>query len=247
VPPAPRPLSRRDRRDRPALPPVGGGPVADRARAPAAARREGPDRRRMLRTRRARPPRRPARKPGAPAAIECKEDLAAPRPPDRRTATRSSTPARRKLLDMWPKTRAAYAGDEYVVRSATRRSGPSSPQCRWSGSKIRRWRCRNSRTRARSALGSSGRTSPGASVHGGRVRVQAGQTRGPDADCRREGRPVPHQQAASTLADGMPAKRLSTALRLGVTLYGPKRSRPAAGHYGKVGNSGVSIRERWTT
>ena len=88
------------------------------------------------------------------------------------------------------------------------------------------------------ALAADGERARQLSVHRRRVPVQA-RERGSDADVRRRRRRVPHQPALPLLADGMPAKRLSTAFD-SVTLYGndPDR-RPDI--YGKVGNSGVSI------
>ena len=148
-------------------------------------------------------------------------------------------PRAKKLLDMWPKTKAAYAGDEYVVKirdkemrtelTTTSLSGTHDPQGRAApfedDGEILRWQLKEN--------------VPGQlPVHRRRVRVQA-RERGPDAHVRRRGRRVPHQPRFHLLADGMPAKRLSTAFD-SVTLYGndPDR-RPDI--YGKVGNSGVSI------
>ena len=47
-------------------------------------------------------------------------------------------PRARKLLDMWPKTRAAYAGDEYVVKIRDKEIRTALTTASLSGTKIRK-------------------------------------------------------------------------------------------------------------
>jgi hypothetical protein len=62
-------------------------------------------------------------------------------------------PAARKLLAQWPDMQKAYAGDEYVVKirdkeirtALTTKACPAPPSARW--------RCRSTRTTAKSSSG----------------------------------------------------------------------------------------------
>ena len=70
-------------------------------------------------------------------AIECKNDLAAL---DYLIASREARldPRAKKLLDMWPKTKAAYAGDEYVVKIRDKEIRTALTSTSLSGTKIRK-------------------------------------------------------------------------------------------------------------
>ena len=73
-------------------------------------------------------------------------------------------PRAQKLLDMWPKTKAAYTGDEYVVKIRGKEIRTAlTTRIAVRHARSARSRCRSSRTTARSCAGSSRRTCPAAS------------------------------------------------------------------------------------
>ena len=137
-------------------------------------------------------------------------------------------PRAKKLLDMWPKTKAAYAGDEYVVKIRDKEIRTALTSTSLSGTKIRkvalpsyeddgeilRWQLQRERARE-------------LSVHRRRVRVQA-RERGPDADVRRRGRRVPHQPALPSARRRHAGEAALHGVRLGHAVR--QRSRPAARH-----------------
>ena len=145
----------------------------------------------------------------------------------------------KKLLDMWPKTKAAYAGDEYVVKIRDRQIRTELTTSSLSGTKIRkvalppftddgeilRWQLKEN--------------VPGSFPFTAGVFAFKRENEDPTRMFAGEGDAFRTNRRFHLLADGMPAKRLSTAFD-SVTLYGndPDR-RPDI--YGKVGNSGVSI------
>ncbi len=145
----------------------------------------------------------------------------------------------KKLLDMWPKTKAAYSGDEYVVRIRDREIRTALTYTSLSGSRIAkvalpkfvddgeilRWQLREN--------------VPGSFPFTAGVFAFKRENEDPTRMFAGEGDASRTNRRFHLLADGMPAKRLSTAFD-SVTLYGndPDR-RPDI--YGKVGNSGVSI------
>jgi methylmalonyl-CoA mutase len=145
----------------------------------------------------------------------------------------------RKLLDMWPRTKAAYAGDEYVVKIRDKEIRTALTSTSLSGTKLRkvvlpkyeddgeilRWQLREN--------------VPGSFPFTAGVFAFKRENEDPTRMFSGEGDPFRTNKRFHLLADGMPAKRLSTAFD-SVTLYGndPDR-RPDI--YGKVGNSGVSI------
>ncbi|HVN34189.1 MAG TPA: fused isobutyryl-CoA mutase/GTPase IcmF [Casimicrobiaceae bacterium] len=145
----------------------------------------------------------------------------------------------KKLLDMWPKTRAAYAADEYVVKIRDKEIRTALTSTSLSGTKIRkvvlprfeddgeilRWQLKEN------VAGSFPFTAG--------VFAFKRENEDPTRMFAGEGDAFRSNRRFHLLADGMPAKRLSTAFD-SVTLYGndPDR-RPDI--YGKVGNSGVSI------
>ena len=140
---------------------------------------------------------------------------------------------------MWPKTKAAYAGDEYVVRIRDKEIRTALTTTSLSGTKIRkvvlppfeddgeilRWQLREN--------------VPGSFPFTAGVFAFKRENEDPTRMFAGEGDAFRTNRRFHLLADGMPAKRLSTAFD-SVTLYGndPDR-RPDI--YGKVGNSGVSI------
>jgi len=144
-----------------------------------------------------------------------------------------------KLLAMWPQTRAAYTGDEYVVKIRGREIRSALTTVSLSGThvpkvalpkfeddgEILRWQLREN--------------VPGSFPFTAGVFAFKRENEDPTRMFAGEGDAFRTNKRFHMLADGMPAKRLSTAFD-SVTLYGndPDR-RPDI--YGKVGNSGVSI------
>ncbi len=148
-------------------------------------------------------------------------------------------PRAKKLLDMWPKTKAAYTGDEYVVKirgkeirsalttvslSGTHVPKVALPKYEDDG-EILRWQLREN--------------VPGSFPFTAGVFAFKRENEDPTRMFAGEGDAFRTNKRFHMLADGMPAKRLSTAFD-SVTLYGNDPDlRPDI--YGKVGNSGVSI------
>src|SRR5205823_4705104 len=148
-------------------------------------------------------------------------------------------PRARKLLDMWPKTKAAYTGDEYVVKirgkeirsalttvslSGTHVPKVALPKFEDDG-EVLRWQLREN--------------VPGSFPFTAGVFAFKRENEDPTRMFAGEGDAFRTNKRFHMLADGMPAKRLSTAFD-SVTLYGNDPNlRPDI--YGKVGNSGVSI------
>jgi methylmalonyl-CoA mutase len=145
----------------------------------------------------------------------------------------------RKLLDMWPQTKAAYSGDQYVVKIRGKEIRTALTTTSLSGTKVRkvalpkyeddgevlRWQLREN--------------VPGSFPFTAGVFAFKRENEDPTRMFAGEGDPFRTNRRFHLLADGMPAKRLSTAFD-SVTLYGNDPAiRPDI--YGKVGNSGVSI------
>ncbi|NDP42512.1 MAG: methylmalonyl-CoA mutase [Aromatoleum sp.] len=174
----------------------------------------------------------------AQAALDCKTEFAAL---DALAADRDAKLDARakKLLEMWPKTKAAYAGDEYVVKIRDREIRTALTTTTLSGTKLRkvalpafedegeilRWQLREN--------------VPGSFPFTAGVFAFKRENEDPTRMFAGEGDPFRTNRRFHLLADRMPAKRLSTAFD-SVTLYGNDPDlRPDI--YGKVGNSGVSI------
>ncbi|HTR59790.1 MAG TPA: methylmalonyl-CoA mutase family protein [Casimicrobiaceae bacterium] len=148
-------------------------------------------------------------------------------------------PRAQKLLAMWPQTKAAYTGDEYVVKIRNKEIRTALTTVSLSGThvpkvalpkfeddgEILRWQLREN--------------VPGSFPFTAGVFAFKRENEDPTRMFAGEGDAFRTNKRFHMLADGMPAKRLSTAFD-SVTLYGndPDR-RPDI--YGKVGNSGVSI------
>ncbi len=148
-------------------------------------------------------------------------------------------PASRKLLDMWPQTKKAYGGDEYVVKIRDKEIRTSLVTTSLSGTRIPkvalpRWEDEGEILRWQLL-----ENVPGSFPYTAGVFAFKRENEDPTRMFAGEGDPFRTNRRFHLLADGMPAQRLSTAFD-SVTLYGfdPDR-RPDI--YGKVGNSGVSI------
>ncbi|HSS69270.1 MAG TPA: methylmalonyl-CoA mutase family protein, partial [Casimicrobiaceae bacterium] len=148
-------------------------------------------------------------------------------------------PRAQKLLAMWPQTKAAYTGDEYVVKIRNKEIRTALTTVSLSGThvpkvalpkfeddgEILRWQLREN--------------VPGSFPFTAGVFAFKRENEDPTRMFAGEGDPFRTNKRFHLLADGMPAKRLSTAFD-SVTLYGNDPAvRPDI--YGKVGNSGVSI------
>src|SRR5512138_1830003 len=148
-------------------------------------------------------------------------------------------PTSRSLLAAWPGVKAAYAGDEYVVKIRDREVRTQLVQRTLSGTPIRkvvlpRWQDDGEVLRwllLENVPGSfpyTAGTFPFKRENEDPTRMFAG-----------EGDAFRTNRRFKLVSEGMPAKRLSTAFD-SVTLYGfDPDERPDI--YGKVGNSGVSI------
>jgi len=171
-------------------------------------------------------------------AAECKQDG---RDLDPLIADRESRldPRARKLLDMWPQTKAAYAGDEYVVKIRDREIRTSLVYTSLSGSKIRKVALPRFEDEGEILRWQLAENVPGSFPFTAGVFAFKRENEDPTRMFAGEGDAFRTNRRFHLLADHMPAQRLSTAFD-SVTLYGfdPDR-RPDI--YGKVGNSGVSI------
>ena len=148
-------------------------------------------------------------------------------------------PRARKLLDMWPKTKAAYAGDEYVVKIRDKEIRTELTSTSLSGTKIRKVALPSFEDDGEILRWQLRENVPGSFPFTAGVFAFKRENEDPTRMFAGEGDAFRTNRRFHLLADGMPAKRLSTAFD-SVTLYGndPDR-RPDI--YGKVGNSGVSI------
>ena len=148
-------------------------------------------------------------------------------------------PRAKKMLDMWPKTRAAYSGDEYVVKIRDKEIRTALTTTSLSGTKIRKVALPKYEDEGEILRWQLKDNVPGSFPFTGGVFAFKRENEDPTRMFAGEGDAFRTNRRFHLLADGMPAKRLSTAFD-SVTLYGNDPDlRPDI--YGKVGNSGVSI------
>ena len=172
------------------------------------------------------------------AALDCKTDLTAL---DRLAADRDAKLDARakKLLEMWPQTKAAYCGDEYVVKIRDREIRTALTTTSLSGTKIPKVALPRFDDDGEILRWQLLENVPGSFPFTAGVFAFKRENEDPTRMFAGEGDPFRTNRRFHLLADGMPAKRLSTAFD-SVTLYGNDPDlRPDI--YGKVGNSGVSI------
>ena len=145
----------------------------------------------------------------------------------------------KKLLDMWPRTTRAYSGDEYVVKIRDREIRTALTTTSLSGTKVRKVALPSYADDGEILRWQLTENVPGSFPFTAGVFAFKRENEDPTRMFAGEGDAARTNKRFHLLADGMPAKRLSTAFD-SVTLYGndPDR-RPDI--YGKVGNSGVSI------
>jgi len=148
-------------------------------------------------------------------------------------------PRSHKLLDMWPRTKSAYAGDEYVVKIRDREIRTALTTTSLSGTKMPKVALPRYEDDGEILRWQLTENVPGSFPFTAGVFAFKRENEDPTRMFAGEGDAFRTNRRFHLLADGMPAKRLSTAFD-SVTLYGndPDR-RPDI--YGKVGNSGVSI------
>jgi len=145
----------------------------------------------------------------------------------------------KKLLDMWPRTKAAYAGDEYVVKIRDKEIRTALTTTSLSGTKVRKVALPDYEDDGEVLRWQLLENVPGSFPFTAGVFAFKRENEDPTRMFAGEGDPFRTNRRFHLLADGMPAKRLSTAFD-SVTLYGNDPAvRPDI--YGKVGNSGVSI------
>ncbi|MGF6923847.1 fused isobutyryl-CoA mutase/GTPase IcmF [Paraburkholderia sp. 40] len=145
----------------------------------------------------------------------------------------------RKLLDAWPQTVAAYAGDEHVVRIREREIRTALTVTTLSGSEIRKVSLPKFVDHGEILRWLMLDNLPGYFPFTAGVFPFRRENEDPTRMFAGEGDPQRTNRRFRLLSEGMPAKRLSTAFD-SVTLYGEEpHERPDI--YGKVGNSGVSV------
>ena len=148
-------------------------------------------------------------------------------------------PRSRKLLDMWPRMRESYAGDEYVVRIRDKEIRTALTHTSLSGSKIRKVALPRFEDHGELLRWLLLENVPGSFPFTAGVFAFKRENEDPTRMFAGEGDPFRTNRRFKMLSEGMPAKRLSTAFD-SVTLYGNDPDlRPDI--YGKIGNSGVSI------
>src|ERR1700682_1994120 len=148
-------------------------------------------------------------------------------------------PRAKKLLEMWPKTRASYTGDEYVVKIRGKEIRSALTTVSLSGTHVPKVALPKYEDDGEILRWQLTENVPGSFPFTAGVFAFKRENEDPTRMFAGEGDAFRTNKRFHMLADGMPAKRLSTAFD-SVTLYGndPDR-RPDI--YGKVGNSGVSI------
>jgi methylmalonyl-CoA mutase len=148
-------------------------------------------------------------------------------------------PRARKLLAMWPQTKATYTGDEYVVKIRGKEIRSALTTISLSGTHIPKVALPRFEDDAEILRWQLTENVPGSFPYTAGVFAFKRENEDPTRMFAGEGDAFRTNKRFHMLADGMPAKRLSTAFD-SVTLYGNDPDlRPDI--YGKVGNSGVSI------
>jgi isobutyryl-CoA mutase len=155
---------------------------------------------------------------------------------DRETALDARS---KKLLDMWPQTRAAYTGDEYVVKIRGKEIRSALTTVSLSGTHVPKVALPRYEDDGEILRWQLTENVPGSFPFTSGVFAFKRENEDPTRMFAGEGDAFRTNRRFHLLADGTPAKRLSTAFD-SVTLYGNDPAiRPDI--YGKVGNSGVSI------
>jgi isobutyryl-CoA mutase len=148
-------------------------------------------------------------------------------------------PKAKKLLEMWPATQQAYAGDEYVVKIRDKEIRTALTHETLSGTKIRKVVLPKFSDEGEILRYLMKENVPGSFPYTAGVFAFKRENEDPTRMFAGEGDAFRTNRRFKKVSEGMPAKRLSTAFD-SVTLYGcDPDERPDI--YGKIGNSGVSI------
>jgi methylmalonyl-CoA mutase len=148
-------------------------------------------------------------------------------------------PKAKKLLEMWPDTVKAYAGDEYVVKIRDREIRTRLTHETLSGTKVRKVVLPKFADEGETLRWLMKENVPGSFPFTAGVFAFKRENEDPTRMFAGEGDAFRTNRRFKKVSEGMPAKRLSTAFD-SVTLYGcDPDERPDI--YGKIGNSGVSI------
>ncbi len=148
-------------------------------------------------------------------------------------------PKAKKLLDMWPDTVKAYAGDEYVVKIRDKEIRTALTHETLSGTKIKKVVLPKFADEGETLRYLMKENVPGSFPYTAGVFAFKRENEDPTRMFAGEGDAFRTNRRFKKVSEGMPAKRLSTAFD-SVTLYGcDPDERPDI--YGKIGNSGVSI------
>ncbi|HJV26101.1 MAG TPA: fused isobutyryl-CoA mutase/GTPase IcmF [Aromatoleum sp.] len=149
------------------------------------------------------------------------------------------TPAAKKLLDMWPRTKELYAQDEYVVKIRDKEIRTKLTSDSLSGTKIRKVSLPNFDDEGETLKFLMKENVPGSFPYTAGVFAFKREGEDPTRMFAGEGDAFRTNRRFKRVSEGMPAHRLSTAFD-SVTLYGCDPD-PRPDIYGKIGNSGVSI------
>jgi methylmalonyl-CoA mutase len=145
----------------------------------------------------------------------------------------------RRLLEMWPKIKASYAGEEYVVKIRDKEVRTSLTHTTLSGTKIPKVVLPKYEDHGELLRWLLMENAPGSFPYTAGVFAFKREEEDPTRMFAGEGDPFRTNRRFKYLSKDYRAKRLSTAFD-SVTLYGSDPDeRPDI--YGKVGNSGVSI------
>ncbi len=148
-------------------------------------------------------------------------------------------PRSRKLLEMWPRVRESYSGEEYVVRIRDREIRTALTTKTLSGTALPKVALPRYRDHGELLAWLLRENLPGSFPYTAGVFAFKREGEEPTRMFAGEGDPARTNARFKYLSKDYPAKRLSTAFD-SVTLYGfDPDERPDI--YGKVGNSGVSI------
>ncbi len=144
-----------------------------------------------------------------------------------------------QLLASWPTLKAAYSGDELVVKVRHHEHRTQLATTSLSGSRISKVALPRFEDHGELLRFLMKENLPGAFPFTAGVFAFKRENEDPTRMFAGEGDPFRTNRRFKLLSEGMPAKRLSTAFD-SVTLYGCDPA-PRPDIYGKVGNSGVSI------
>jgi len=148
-------------------------------------------------------------------------------------------PSAKKLLAMWPDMKAAYSGDDYVVKIRDKEIRTRLVQKTLSGTTIRKVQLPKFEDHGEILRFLMAENVPGSFPFTAGVFAFKRENEDPTRMFAGEGDAFRTNRRFKLVSEGMDAKRLSTAFD-SVTLYGADPA-PRPDIYGKIGNSGVSI------